>query len=312
MEEDSVSLSDELSIQRVHVIPDPIESYENRKGYDPLFIDGKTRIELPILSEALKQDAATFIWKGVETHELTYTHFSTAVSKSRRMPIFSACNIDGETAKTITRTDIWKFDPRIPSAYQILEDSYGNQKHGLFSRGHLTRRQDADWGDQEMATLADADTFHVTNAAPQVQHFNSGLWGSIENYILSHAKKDNMRLCVLTGPVFQDDDPIIKGIQIPLQFWKVVVFLHDKTGEITASGYLGSQRVDVDDLKPLFVFGDFRDLQRPLAEIEQLARLSFGELTARDVSKSADVELAPSMGDVLDILMPLRSFGMNE
>src|SRR5260363_224693 len=35
-----------------------------------------------------------------ETHELKYMHFSVAVSKSRRMPIFSACNIKGAAAKT--------------------------------------------------------------------------------------------------------------------------------------------------------------------------------------------------------------------
>src|SRR5260363_303915 len=35
-----------------------------------------------------------------ETHELKYMHFSVAVSKSRRMTIFSACNIKGAAAKT--------------------------------------------------------------------------------------------------------------------------------------------------------------------------------------------------------------------
>src|SRR5260364_199956 len=49
---------------------------------------------------------------------------------------------------------------------------------------------------KDMAAVADADTFHATNAAPQVQRFNGGLWGSIENYILANTKHDHMRLCV--------------------------------------------------------------------------------------------------------------------
>src|SRR5260363_74893 len=85
----------DFGIQRVRKTPDRIEDYANRTGYNPLFIDGKTRIELPVLSDALKCDVATFAWNGQETHELKYMHFSTAVSKSRRMPIFSACNIEG-------------------------------------------------------------------------------------------------------------------------------------------------------------------------------------------------------------------------
>lgn len=182
----------DFGIQRVRKTPEPIEHYANRTGYDPLFIDGKTQIELPVLSDTLKRDVATFTWKGQETHELTYMHFSAAVSKSRRMPIFSACNIDGTAAQTVARTNVWKLDPRISPEYQILNEVYGNQRDGYFSRGHMTRRQDPDWGPEEIAAVADADTFHVTNAAPQVQRFNGGLWGSIEHYILANTKHDHM------------------------------------------------------------------------------------------------------------------------
>src|SRR5260364_324173 len=54
----------DFGIQRVRKTPDRIEDYANRTGYNPLFIDGKTRIELPVLSDALKCDVATFAWNG--------------------------------------------------------------------------------------------------------------------------------------------------------------------------------------------------------------------------------------------------------
>src|SRR5260363_4997 len=143
----------DFGIQRVRKTPDRIEDYANRTGYNPLFIDGKTRIELPVLSDALKCDVATFAWNGQETHELKYMHFSTAVSKSRRMPIFSACNIEGSATKTVARTNVWKLDPRIPAEYQMLHEVYGNQRDGYFSRGHMTRRQDPDWGPKTLLPL---------------------------------------------------------------------------------------------------------------------------------------------------------------
>ncbi|MFT3815703.1 MAG: DNA/RNA non-specific endonuclease [Acidovorax sp.] len=293
----------ELEAKRVRLTPDPLESYEDREGYRADFIGPDYVVPLPKLSTAAKKDAAMHTWKGAKTHVLDYTHFSTAVSKSRRMPIFSACNIDGSKAKVVTRGDVWKFDPRISQEYQILKEVYGNEKDGYFSRGHMTRRQDPDWGSKAIAELADADTFHATNAAPQVQRFNAGLWGGIEDYILANTKRDSMRVSVFTGPVFAGSDPVIHGVKVPVRFWKVVAFLHDETEQLTATGYLASQAKAIADLKPAFVFGDFENQQRPLAAIEALAGLSFGELTQLDVLAGAGPSFAASLKDVRDIML---------
>lgn len=293
----------ELDAQRVRIPPDPIESYEDRIGYAPNFIGAEIPVELPRLGATAKRDVVSFMWKGGRTHVLNYTHFSTAVSKSRRMPIFSACNIDGAKAKKIDRGDIWKFDPRIPQEFQILKEIYGNERDGYFSRGHMTRRKDPDWGTKAMASLADADTFHATNAAPQVQHFNAGVWGGIEDYILANTQSDKMRVCVFTGPIFATDDPVVRGIKIPVRFWKVLAFLHDATGKLTATGYVASQAKAVAELKPTFVFGDFENQQRPLVAIEKMAGLSFGRLAAHDVLAEAGEAFAASLRDVRDIML---------
>lgn len=293
----------ELDVKRVRLTPDPIESYDDRQGYREDFIRAEDPVPLPTLGGAATRDVVKFTWKGAKTHVLEYTHFSTAVSKSRRMPIFSACNIDGSKAKTIDRGDVWKFDPRIPTEYQILKEVYGNQKDGYFSRGHMTRRQDPDWGSKAIATLADADTFHATNAAPQVQNFNAGLWGGIEDYILANTKQDSMRVCVLTGPIFEASDPVIHGVKVPVRFWKVVAFLHDETEQLTATGYVASQAKAIAELKPAFVFGDFENQQRPLTAIEALSGLSFGALTERDVLAGAGPSFAASLRDVRDIML---------
>lgn len=293
----------ELGTERVRLTPDPIESYEDRTGYQPDFIGAEHAVPLPKLGAAAKKDTVTFTWKGARTHVLDYTHFSTVVSKSRRMPRLSACNIDGARFKPVSRNDIWKFDPRIPVEHQILKEVYGNEKDGYFARGHMTRRQDPDWGSKTVATRADADTFHATNAAPQVQRFNAGLWGGIEDYVLSNTKRDSMRISVFTGPIFADADPVIHGVKVPTRFWKVVAFLHDDTEQLTATGYIASQAKAIADLKPAFVFGDFENQQRPLSAIESLTGLSFGRLAQRDVLAGAGPSFAASLRDVRDIML---------
>lgn len=254
------------------------QDYLDREGYDAAFIDPAMPVALPSLSAALQRDAVVFAWQGGgQTHVLDYVHFSATVSRPRRLPIFSACNIDATAAKSVARNNAWKYDPRIPQDCQILDGVYGNEQDGYFSRGHLTRRQDPDWGTQELARRADADTFHVTNAAPQVQAFNAGLWGRIEDYVLANAKRDHMRVSVFTGPVFADDDPVIHQVRVPVRFWKVVAFVHDDTAQLAATGYVASQARAIADLgRKTFVFGDIEHQQRPLAAIQSLTGLSFG------------------------------------
>ncbi len=36
-----------------------------------------------------------------------------------------------------------------------------------------------------------------------------------------------MKISVITDPVFQDADPDIQGVKIPVQYWKIIAFIHD-------------------------------------------------------------------------------------
>jgi endonuclease G, mitochondrial len=285
-----------IGVQRVRQKPDPIESYVNREGYRADFIGGDHVIPLPKLRADIAGDLAALLpgstdKKDLKGGELKYTHFSMKVSKSRRLPFFSAVNINGETEAKVTRTDVWKFDPRIPLKYQILEECYGPEAAGYFSRGHMTRREDPNWGEKAVATLADADTFHAPNAAPQRQGFNGGIWNNLEDYLLKNANKDNMKVSVFSGPIFAASDPVAKGVKIPTEFWKIIVFIHDQTSELTATAYIGSQASHISQkAKPAFVFGQFNNWQAPIRRIEKLTSLNFGALKNADPLK----DVAPS------------------
>ena len=254
--------------------------YSNRRGYDEEFLGDGGPIPLPAPTPALAAELVT--WGPDDDRlELPYTHFSVVMHRARRLCVLSAVNINGKKSVSVKgQRPRWRVDPRLPEELQVLGECYGLEADGKFSRGHMTRREDPNWGAATVVKRANADTFHVTNACPQMQPFNAGIWNGLEDYALQNARQDDMRISVFTGPILQADDPEMFGVPIPRSFWKVIAFIHDATGELTATGYTMSQR----DFLPgaEFVFGQYGTYQTPLAAIEQGTGLSFGPLTALD------------------------------
>jgi endonuclease G len=252
-----------------------------RQGYDATFIkpgNSAFTIPLPKITATAPGQIATPDHGGAE---LKYLHFSVKMNAERRLCYFSAVNIDGNKTFSIKgRRPGWRFDPRFetPSSAQIKNECYGLEQDGKFSRGHMTRREDPNWGDErETAVEANDDTFFVTNACPQFQPFNAGIWLSLEDYALENADGDDMRIAVFTGPIFEASDPEYFGIKVPVRFWKIIAFKHDETKQLTATGYIMSQE-DVLPTEEEFVFGQFRSSQVPITRIERLTGLDFHKL----------------------------------
>ncbi len=214
------------------------------------------------------------------------------MSKSRRLCRYSAVNIDGNQSKKAKRAG-WRTDPRIPASAQILKECYGN--FPKFARGHMTRREDPIWGALTAARLGNADSMHVTNAVPQMQPFNAGIWLGLEDYALEHAREDEMRVCVFTGPFLRDDDPVRYDVRIPVMFWKVIAFIHDDTGALSATGYRMSQEAYLREEE--FIFGQHKTSQASIASIEHETGLSFGPLADLDPFEQVEEGLAGELTD---------------
>jgi endonuclease G, mitochondrial len=287
---------DPASLSRDRIVEATAGEYRNRQGFDSQFLGARVPVALPAKTER-PRDLLTFELDGERTSELKYTHFSLAMSRKRQLCLWSGVNIDGKATRKATRTS-WKLDPRIPAAAQTsgnehdpANDVYGNEPR--FARGHMTRREDPIWGSEAEAHLGNEDSMHLTNVVPQMQPFNAGIWNNLEDYALLHARKDLMRISVITGPVLADDDPVHFGVRIPVEFWKVIAFIHDDTGELTATGYVMSQaNFFVPDE---FVYGRFETYQLAVATVEQKTGLSFGTLGAHDPFKGLDEALLPQL-----------------
>ena len=96
-------------------------------------------------------------------------------------------------------------------------------------RARLVRRRDPGWGTPQIAKAANDDTFHYPNAAPQAAVLNQSkeLWAGLEDYLLDHAATYDQRLAVFTGPVLEASDPVYRGVQIPLRFYKIAAWLQE-------------------------------------------------------------------------------------
>lgn len=250
----------------------PPDMLVDREGYRNDFL-GDLNVPWPQLAEPYRADLLPI--PNSAEDRLDYTHFSIAMSKSRRLALFVGVNIEGDSLVEVVRSrDRWSYDGRIPAEAQIGEFLY---KDNLLDRGHLVRRQDPNWG--PLAEQANADTFHFTNCSPQMAGFNQKNWLDLENYLLDTTRRWRARATVFSGPVFNDADRLYRGVAIPNAFWKVVAFMGDD-GKPSATAYMIDQSGELGRLNVLF--GRFRTYQRSVLQIERLTGIDFGALSDYD------------------------------
>jgi len=271
-----------------------VASLRERGGYDSAFLG--VRIDLPKPGKSHQVPPAS---PGAR---LDYLHFSVVMSPTRRLPILTGVNIDGALKHALKRVDAWGFDPRIPRSAQVgHKDFYGP---AAFDKGHMVRREDPGWGqDAEQARQAQEDSFVYTNAVPQVAQLNQRSWLALEDYVLENARTRGFRVSVFTGPVLRVEDPVHHGVQVPLDFWKVVAMVEEGSGELLSSAYVLSQ----EGMMPTegFRFGAFRTFQVPLARITALADIRFSRaLEDADVFADADLREAIAHGRYVEIEGP--------
>jgi endonuclease G len=273
------------------LVVDP--DWSTREGYDPDFLD--ISVPLPTLSSTMKANSVevpTEFRVNGDKHVLAYHHYSLTMNRKRRLAWYSAANVDGKRRPALPeRTDDeWFIDPRIddPEApqFQLDEALYAAKQT---DRGHLTRYLDVAWGTKPEALKALADTFHFTNACLQLSGFNraQSRWQGIEQFLLERkAKKDKMRISVMTGPIFRQNDPKYQNefmeapVRIPLEFWKVCALIRDD-GTLSATAFILSQD-DITSLPGFEAFLDVTEVQTTVKNVEQRTGLKFPVLRDHD------------------------------
>jgi endonuclease G, mitochondrial len=272
------------------VLPDP--DYSLRPGYVRDFLG--VEVPLPKLSNAVQAKAVRQPGvDGAAAFELKYYHFSVIMNGPARLAFVTAMNYDASAPFRQTRegSDRWFYDPRLDKSLQAGNEFYTDNP---LDRGHLVRRADAAWGrSADEARHANDDTFHFTNCSPQHEIFNQAnkasrehllLWGNLEEHVAAQASVGRQRLSIFSGPVFRSTDRPYRGLLLPKEFWKIIVYGKSGTEpQVGAVAFILSQEGLIANL-PLeeFQVGPYRPFQVKIREIEARTKLDFGALRARD------------------------------
>ena len=275
-----------------------MKEFDRYKGYKSDFLGASCEVPLPQLSAELEKTVAPV--KDAKDNVLRYHNFSLVQHADRRFPIFTATNIDGNLFKQkIPRRKSWRLDTRIDDKHQWGKELYAAKKSD-FDRGHMTKREDTQWGRYKKDAKAGSDsTFFYTNAVPQLPRLNQKAWKALENYILkSETITEGRRISVFTGPVLSKQDPVfvteVDGQQIllPTLFWKIIYFTKSN-GQLYRVGFLMGQEdlleqekivhprmtsrgISLEEDEQLFM--DFKEAdtcQVNISTIEKLTKLKF-------------------------------------
>ena len=252
------------------------ENYSGRtqKGYRTNFLKGWT-VPTPTVNGT---HHGALLRNGGQPWVIRYYHYSLMMNRDRRLLAWAASNVDYSAAArkhTKTRKEYggenWRLDPRVALAAPgiQIEDANFYAPARKIDRGHIVRREDAAWGESSReAEYGNSDTYHWTNCTPQSEAFNqsgkSGIWGQFEEHIQDEVGAEGGRMSVFAGPVLNPKDPRhgyddAPPIQVPMEFWKVVVcvgranghaerlaygFVFDQTEPVQRLGY---ERMNMDD-----------------------------------------------------------------
>lgn len=130
----------------------------------------------------------------------------------------------------VARTNDFRPDSLIPTGSAVEADYFlkylqpdSTYKYDGFGydRGHLAPSADFRWSYKALS-----ESYLYSNMSPQVDSFNRGIWGDIEDKLREYVLlNQGTTLVVLTGPVLSPDLPRIERgqnkVAIPHLYWKV-------------------------------------------------------------------------------------------
>jgi len=258
--------------------------FRDASGFDEDFLG--VRVGLPRLGAALKSAAARRLDQPGEYH-LPFRHFTTVVHAQRRLPIFAAVNINGETINTSKKPSRpgWSYDPRLDETHQPDDSIFSN----MVERGHMAARDFMWWGDDDEAKQADIHSFTLSNVCPQMEKFNGRLeWYKLERLIMGTVKSKRQKVDCFMGPILLDSDPLYDdlrgdastaafgtGMRMPRTFWYVLAWL--ESGAVKNRCFVLDQSDDIQEAGALeFDFAAPATVSEvSLARVKQLAKITF-------------------------------------
>jgi endonuclease G len=264
--------------------------------------------------------------------ELKYWNYSVVMNADRGLAFFSAGNImpraqlggrEGDQFIRDRRVDAVDEEAQIGTEFYKKQSTFeaDNRSTNPFDQGHLSRREDLQWGAsaQEAKRNGD-DSFHYTNCAPQHFAFNqnrkiSGLWNRLEVSAVQQLSSGE-KICIINGPVFnapastagpdgklllqlngpRKKDLTFGGVSIPKLYFKLIAYR--KGDALRAKAFVVSQEdmlATVDRLHEAEAStlsdNELSLYQVKIKDLEDLTGLTFGIPVAADTPHAEELAL---------------------
>jgi len=187
-----------------------------------------------VLTEAEKQQARTehAPWGAARlcNRLLEHREYLVCYDPQTRVALWVAYRLRAADVTDLPRKNAFRTDPRLTADETAVCDDY---RGSGYDRGHAVPRSD-----MNRSPVVQANTFLLSNMAPQTPILNRGMWAYLEDSVRQWAVKFN-EVYVMSGSVFMGSPHTLPSgrVGIPRQFYKIIVRV-DPTGQLQSQAFL--------------------------------------------------------------------------
>ena len=213
----------------------------------------------------------------------TYRNYSFGWSQKDRVALWVAYPLNKMyTAKNVSRTDEWAYDPLLGTDSSAPFSYYGrntptDKGNDPYARGHQLPS-----ADRLCNREANVQTFYGTNMTPQLFDHNGGIWSTLENKVRNIAEKSDTTY-VVTGCLVEGGETVYDSdgnpMTVPVAYFKALLRYSKSStlGQWNAAGFylehkvyseaLGKQHsMSIDELEEITGIDFFANLPSKIGE----------------------------------------------
>ncbi len=174
--------------------------------------------------------------RAVATHTYQYNNkyyrnYTVLMDKEKKSPLWTAfaMNTGMWPDNDYGRYGDWTEDPAFTGLSGTWQN--GGVTTGGYDKGHLVASNY-----RQTSSAQNAQTFYLSNQAPQNSSFNGGLWSQLEQKVVAATPSNSDTLYVVTGVLYEGTAVYEAGIQVPSHFYKCLMKCSfNSSGEMTGA-----------------------------------------------------------------------------
>lgn len=183
----------------------------------------------PLYSQALSENSSSCLEFFVNKQKFKYMYqdnteflcnsgYAVLYSNTKYVPIYVVEKITSDSlVDTVDRSEDFRPDTRVSHS----SDPHWYIRSG-YDKGHMAPAQDLSVNAQMMSS-----SFLMTNMVPQRPELNRKTWNMLESSIRRNVKKYNETAYVVSGPVFENNQPLEllqNKVWVPHYTFKVITY----------------------------------------------------------------------------------------